>query len=119
MSTDNDINIKINKHIGSQIFKYRTNINMTQAELAEKTDTTSKFVSMLENGKTGIKIDTLIKYINVLNISPNELFDGLFNNSLTLDISLENKILELNANQKTLLLDFIEMITKYDVKKRW
>lgn len=116
MSTNNNSNIEINKHIGSKIFKYRTNMNMTQADLAEKTNTTSKFVSMLENGKTGIKIDTLIKYINVLNISPNELFDGLFNNKLTLDISLENKIINFNSNQKTLLLDFIDLVIKYDKK---
>lgn len=114
MSLDDSLNININQYIGSQIFKYRTNINMTQAELAEKTDTTSKFVSMLENGKTGIKIDTLIKYINVLNVSPNELFDGLFNNSLCLDITLQNKFLSLNSAQKILLLDFIEILTKYD-----
>ena len=69
---------------------------------------------MLENGKTGIKIDTLIKYINVLNVSPNELFDGLFNNSLCLDITLQNKFLSLNSAQKILLLDFIEILTKYD-----
>lgn len=34
---------------------------MTQAELTKRTDTTSKFVSMLENGKTGIKS---FKYIS-------------------------------------------------------
>ena len=105
------------KIIGSKILKYRTEKNMTQAELAEWTDTTSKFVSMLENGKTGIKIDTLIKYINFLNIAPNELFDGLFYNSLALDIALENKLFKLNDNQKNLVLDVIDMITKYDSKK--
>lgn len=66
---------------------------------------------------SNVFLHKLIKYINVLNISPNELFDGLFNNSLALDISLENKILELNSNQKLLLLDFIDILTKYDSKK--
>ena len=117
MLSENNIHNKINEHIGAKILKYRTNKNMTQAQLAEKTDTTSKFVSQLENGKTGIKIDTLIKYINVLDISPNELFDGLFNNSFSLDISLENKISELNNDQKNLLLEFIEIIINYDKNK--
>lgn len=107
----------INKHIGSQILKYRTLNNMTQAELAEKTDTTSKFISQLENGKTGIKIDTLLKYINVLDISPNIVFDGLFNNSHTLDVTLENQLLQLNDSQKIFVLEFIDIITAYDVKK--
>ena len=62
MLSENNIHNKINEHIGAKILKYRTNKNMTQAQLAEKTDTTSKFVSQLENGKTGIKIDTFIKY---------------------------------------------------------
>ena len=113
MAEKNHINY-INKHIGSQILKYRTKNSMTQAELAEKTDTTAKFISQLENGKTGIRIDTLIKYINALNISPNELFDGLFNNSNRLNTTLKNKIHELNDKQKDLVIDFINMIIKYD-----
>lgn len=107
----------INMHIGSQILKYRTLKNMTQAELAEKTDTTSKFVSQLENGKTGIRIDTLLKYISVLDISPNIVFDGLFDNSHTLDVSLQNQILQLNDSQKVFVLEFIDIINSYDVKK--
>lgn len=107
----------INKHIGSQILKYRTLNNMTQAELAEKTDTTSKFISQLENGKTGIRIDTLLKYISVLDISPNIVFDGLFDNSHTLDVALENQLLQLTDSQKVFVLEFIDIITAYDVKK--
>lgn len=112
----NQIN-NINKHIGTQILKYRTLKNMTQAELAEKTDTTSKFVSQLENGKTGIKIDTLLKYISVLDISPNIVLDGLFENSHTLDVTLENQLCRLNDSQKVFVLEFIDIITAYEVKK--
>lgn len=106
-----------NKIIGSKILKYRIEKNMTQVELAEKTDTTPKFISQLENGKCGIKIDTLIKYINVLDVTPNMIFDGLFENSYSVDTSIQNKISHFNNYQKDLIKNFIEIFEIYEKNK--
>ena len=62
--------------IGIFISKCRKKKNLTQEQLAEKLNTTSKSISRWENGKTMPDISIMIQLCDVLDISINELLSG-------------------------------------------
>ena len=95
-------------NIFGKIFKdYRTKNGLTQEQLAEKLDISLKYISRIENGYSGIKIQTLINYINILGIPPNMLFSSFItNNSLKPQIELSDK-LNLMSQEDIILLNGI------------
>ncbi len=63
----------IDERIGKQVNKYRKSRNLTQEQLAEKLKVSVNFITLLENGKTGVKLETLIKLSDALYVTPNDL----------------------------------------------
>lgn len=49
--------------IGMLIKKTRTELGLTQEELAERSGTTKHYISRVENNRTGIEVSTLKKII--------------------------------------------------------
>ncbi len=39
-----------------------------------------KYISRIENGTGGVKVETLVNYMNILGISPNVIFENLIVN---------------------------------------
>ena len=60
--------------IRTNIRRYRKYRKWTQAEFAEKIDISINFLSDIENGKKWISLKNLVKFANILNIEPFELF---------------------------------------------
>ena len=61
--------MKIDKvKLGSAIKKIRSDLKITQKELAEKTGLTENYLSLLENGKRGIGFDKLNEIAGVFRI---------------------------------------------------
>ncbi|MCL2069593.1 MAG: helix-turn-helix domain-containing protein [Treponema sp.] len=60
--------------VKNNIRRYRAYRNWTQAELAERLNISINFLSDIENGKKWISPTSIIKFANVLNIEPFELF---------------------------------------------
>ena len=60
--------------VRTNIRRYRGYRKWTQAELAEKLDISINFLSDIENGKKWISSANIVKFANVLNIEPFELF---------------------------------------------
>ncbi|GMO44013.1 MAG: hypothetical protein Pg6C_05920 [Treponemataceae bacterium] len=60
--------------VRSNIRRYRTYRQWTQAQLAEKLDISVNFLCDLENGKRWASPATMVKIAKVLNIEPFELF---------------------------------------------
>ena len=63
----------IDEKIGKRVCIYRKKLNLTQEQLAEKLKVSVNFITLLENGRTGVKLENLIKLSNILNITPNDL----------------------------------------------
>lgn len=103
----------INKN-WSKIFKdYRTKYNLTQEELAEKLGISDKYISRVETGKSGIKTQTLIKYINILGITPNVIFKDLVENPQVQEsIKLSEKIESLSDEKKQFVNNIIDELIK-------
>jgi len=60
--------------LGKNIRKYRKLKGLTLEKLAEKLDITHQNLSNLEHGKNFLKIQTLEKICNALEVSPSALF---------------------------------------------
>ena len=79
----------------------RLKANLTQEQLAEKIGISVKYISRIETGKSGIKTQTLIKYINLLGITPNVFYKSFVDNSeIMSNIRLSEKIETLSEDKR-------------------
>ena len=98
---------EIDKILGEIFKEYRLKNGLTQEKIAEKLGISVKYISRIENGIGGVKVETLINYINILGISPNIIFDKLIiNENLIPQIQLSKVICTL-SNEKILLINDI------------
>lgn len=66
--------MNICKKFGLNIKKYRKKLNLTQEELAEKTNLHRTYISTLERGKRSISLNNIEKIAKALNVKEYELF---------------------------------------------
>ena len=64
------------KAVGDRIRKRRTELSMTQEELAEKISRAPKYCADIERGYCGMSIETLLQFCQALNLSPTTLLLG-------------------------------------------
>lgn len=103
---------EIDKILGEIFKEYRLKSGLTQEKIAEKLGISVKYISRIENGTGGVKVETLINYINILGISPNIIFDKLIvNEDLVSQIQL-SKIASTLSHEKILLLNDIANLLK-------
>lgn len=87
---------------------------MTQEQMAEKLDHSVNFVSLIELGKSGMSVVTILDICNILDVDVNCIFKGL------LDYRIKNKDQELIDNILTLSSedkDIIEKLIKHLINK--
>jgi len=104
----------INKKFGNIFREYRLRKGYTQAEIAEKLDISPKYISRVENGMQGVSDETLIKYINILEIEPNVLYSCFLDNeTIRAQIEIAEKINNLPEKSKQFLYEFLDLIIKW------
>lgn len=103
----------INKILGNVIQDFRIKNNLTQEQLAEKLDVSTKYMSKVETGIRGLSSPKLIKCMEILSITPNKLYKQLINNNSIL------KQLEISEELNSLPNDKLDFIIKIinDVKE--
>ena len=62
--------------LGLRIKRLRRQMQMTQAELAEKTDVSSSYIGHIERGTRAVSLDTLMRLCHVLQTDPNSLLSA-------------------------------------------
>ncbi len=67
----------IDKILGEIFKEYRMKNKYTQEKIAEELGISVKYISRIENGTGGVKVETLVNYMNILGISPNIIFEKL------------------------------------------
>lgn len=67
--------MKLAEQIGKNIQQARKDKNLTQKEVALKLHMTQQQYSRFENGIFELNYDQILKICDILDISPNELFD--------------------------------------------
>ena len=86
----------IDKEFGKILREYRIKNDYTQEQLSEKLGISLKYISRIENGNNGVKTENLIKYMNILGITPNMIFKPFITNKeIIKDIEISNKIKDL------------------------
>ena len=101
----------IDKDFGQTIKKFRVNAGLTQEQLSEKLGISLKYISRLENGYSGIKIQTLIRCMNILGIEPNILFSKFITNKDIKDnIQFSVDIASLSEDYKFLASSIVDLL---------
>lgn len=95
--------------IGNNIRTIRLSRGITQEQMAEKLNRSVNFVSLIELGKSGMSVETIISICNILDISSESIFKGLINYNLK---EKDRYILEnlsfLNSKDKKIIVDLIQ-----------
>lgn len=103
--------IDIDKVLGDIFKEYRLKNKLTQEKVAESLGISVKYISRIENGTGGVKIETLVNYINILGISPNVIFDKLiFNEDLIPQLQLSKRIADLPKDKVNFLNSVIDLL---------
>lgn len=101
----------IDKIFGKLLRDYRVKSGLTQEKLSEQLGISLKYISRIENGNNGVKTQILIKYMNILGITPNILYKEFITNADIKDsIELSEKIDKLSEENKTLISSIIDLL---------
>ncbi|MBI3399550.1 MAG: helix-turn-helix transcriptional regulator [Deltaproteobacteria bacterium] len=65
----------VKKLFGTRMKELRKNIGLSQEQLAEKAEVSSKYISRIEMGQHFPSIDTLVKLANALNVELKDFFE--------------------------------------------
>lgn len=106
---------EIKKCFGNIFQRARISKNITQEQIAESLSKSSKTISQIETGKDGTSKQTDIALMNLLEITPNELYnDFITNSSLKNKMELVNEIYNLSPSQITALFKIIDAIKEIE-----
>lgn len=107
----------IDRILGEIFKEYRIKNKLTQEKIAEKLGISVKYISRIENGTGGIKVETLVNYINILSISPNVIFERLItNDDLKLQLELSQKASNLSDDKIEFIMSVIDLLKNLDKK---
>ena len=59
--------------IGDRLFSIRKRMGLTQAEVAEAAELSTRTYADIERGSVNMRIETILKICNVLHITPDEI----------------------------------------------
>ena len=101
----------IDKILGEIFKEYRLKNHLTQERIAEKLGIAVKYISRIENGSGGVKVETLVNYMNILGISPNVIFEKLIvNDKVKSQLDLSKKLSQLSENELNLVSGIIDLL---------
>lgn len=107
--------IDIDSAFGKILRDFRKKNHLTQEELSEKLGISLKYISRIENGNNGVKTQTLIKYMNILGITPNTIYKDFITNEETVkNIKISEKISSLSEEKKEFLNSIIDLLENFE-----
>ena len=101
------------KIIGKKIQEFRKKKGMTQEELSEIIEISPHYLSALERGVYNIKLETLVKILNTLDCSADEVFCDVVNKSYEVTSNKLSDLLEsLPREEQNKILCVVETMIK-------
>lgn len=111
MKNENFDSSVIFKMLGQNIRKVRLAKGLSQENLSNDLDKTLNFISLIENGKTGFSVPTLVDIGKALNVNADTLFEGVIPLA---DYDEEKFIIDtvrmLNEKDRKAVVDFLNYI---------
>ena len=93
------------KKIGNRIKEYRQKKGLTQEQFSEMLELSAHYYSSLERGNYNIKPDTLVKVMNILDCSADEIFcDVVKKSSAVKSSELSEKLKSLPVEEQNKIL---------------
>lgn len=103
--------LDIDKVLGEVFKEYRVKNKLTQEKIAEKLGISVKYISRIENGTGGVKVETLVNYMNILGITPNVIFEKLIvNKQLESQLELSKKASKLSEEKIDFVVSVIDLL---------
>lgn len=103
------------KEMGNRIKVRRKELNIKQAELAEKLEISNNHMSSIENGRQKPSLDTFIGICNYLNVTPGYLLLGSMH-AYNVPQDILDKLHLCSQTDIELARDFIELLVKRNQK---
>ena len=103
------------KEMGNRIKVRRKELNIKQAELAEKLEISNNHMSSIENGRQKPSLDTFIGICNYLNVTPDYLLLGSMH-AYNVPQDILDKLHLCSQTDIELARDFIELLVKRNHK---
>lgn len=101
------------KGIGTRIQKCRRKAGITQEMLAEAVDISCNYLSAIERGIKVPKLDTLIRIINALQVSADDILQDVVDSSLKSKCTqLEMKMQNLSRREKERILHVVDVLVE-------
>lgn len=101
------------KIIGKRIGQYRKKKGMTQEELSEIVDISPHYLSALERGIYNIKLELLVKMLNALDLSADEVFCDVVDRSCAISTSrLSERLDSLPKEEQQRILAVVDTMIK-------
>ncbi len=99
---------------GKRLKELRKTLGLSQDELAEKTDISSKYLSRIEMGQHFPSINTLVKLANALNVELKDFFEFAHETTSTLELKeiLNSLINEADEDKLRLLVKVTRAVVK-------
>lgn len=98
--------------VGEKLFSFRKSKGFTQAEVAEKAGLSDRTYADIERGSVNMRVDTLLKICDALNITPDEI---LTKNADDIEIEKGNLMMifdELPEQNKKIALKLLSVYLK-------
>lgn len=97
--------------LGNNVKRFRLLKGLSQENLACGLQKSVNFISLLENGKTGLSIQTIIDICRILDVDANAIFTGIIDPiDSTLDAYITNSLSLFNDKDKAIIVDLITYI---------
>lgn len=102
------------ERISDNVKNKRSDLGMSQEELAERIDKSSSFVGQLERGECSLKVETLQKLIHYLGLDANALLadDEIASSKINEICNLAHTM---NSKKLDFLIDFARLLQQTDI----
>ena len=102
------------KQIGYRIKEVREQNNFSQAQLAEETELSISYISHIENAKRKASLESIIRIVNALGITVDELLAGV-----QLQTDLDLLMAECTENEKRFIYEMVKASIDSMHKNGW
>lgn len=108
------------RQIGYRIKEVREQNHFSQAQLAEMTDLSVSYISHIENAKRKASLESIIRIVNVLGITVDELLAGVqMNNPTAYQTDIDILMEDCSENEKRFLYELIKASLETMHKNDW
>ena len=108
------------KQIGYRIKEVREQNNFSQARLAEETELSISYISHIENAKRKASLESIIRIVNALGITVDELLAGVqLHNPTAYQTDLDLLMAECTENEKRFIYEMVKASIDSMHKNGW